>query len=152
MYSSKTIISNVLGTRELTVLAGAMRSVRLDQPLLRNGTYTLFAPPNDAFSDLPADLSKNIFRRSYRKEMAKILACHIVSNGPLAGTRLRDVLAEGQTLYAKTLGGCVLVLERSGGAAFVTDETGRRARIIEADIAQANGMIQITDRVLLPSL
>jgi uncharacterized surface protein with fasciclin (FAS1) repeats len=150
MFSTNSIISNLLASRENILLMKALRSVGLEQPLLYQGNFTLFAPVDDAFAKLPADYSESIFRRVNRGDMAKLLACHIVADGRLAGRKLVDQLKPGAPLALKTLGGCILKLELVDGAVFVTDEAGNQGKIIEADIRQTNGLIELIDRVFVP--
>lgn len=150
MFSTNSIISNLLASREHTMLMKALRSVGLEQPLLYQGKYTLFAPVDDAFATLPSDYSESIFRRVNRSEMAKLLSCHIVAEGDLAGRKLLNALKPGKAMTLKTLGGCLLKMELRQGSIYVTDESGHEGKILEADILQANGMIQLVDRVLVP--
>jgi uncharacterized surface protein with fasciclin (FAS1) repeats len=49
------------------------------------------------------------------------------------------------------LGGCVLTLRLVDGVMQVIEEKGSVANIILDDVMQRNGMIQIIDRVLIPS-
>jgi uncharacterized surface protein with fasciclin (FAS1) repeats len=151
MFSTNSIISNLLASREHTMLMKALRSVGLEQPLLYQGHFTLFAPNDDAFAKLPADFSDSIFRRVNRSEMAKLLACHIVADNRFAGEKLADQLKPGAPLVLKTLGGCLLKLEIKDGAVFVTDESGNQGKIIEADIRQTNGLIELIDLVFVPN-
>jgi uncharacterized surface protein with fasciclin (FAS1) repeats len=151
MFSTNTITGNLLESREHKVLMKALRSVGLEQSLLHSGLYTLFAPDDAAFAKLPQDYSESIFRRVNRSEMAKLLSCHIVAEGDLAGRKLLDRLKPDNVLTLKTLGGCVLRLELREGSAYVTDESGNEGKILEADILQTNGMIQMTDRVFVPN-
>ena len=150
MFSTNSIVSNLLASREHMLLMKALRSVGLEQPLLYQGNFTLFAPVDDAFAKLPADFSESIFRRVNRSEMAKLLACHIVADSRFAGQKLVDQLRPGAPLLLKTLGGCVLKLELKDGTVFVTDESGNQGKIIEADILQTNGLIELIDQVFVP--
>jgi uncharacterized surface protein with fasciclin (FAS1) repeats len=150
MFSSSSITGNLMQSREHTKLVKALKSVGLDQPLLHSGLFTLFAPGDDAFDKLPADYAESIFRRVNRVELAKLLACHIVSEGKYAGKKLRDRLGPDGKATLKTLGGCLLTLESKDGSLFVTDESGNRGEILEADILQTNGMIDLTDKVMVP--
>jgi uncharacterized surface protein with fasciclin (FAS1) repeats len=150
MFSNNTIIGNLIESREHTRLMNALKTVGLEQSLLHSGLFTLFAPGNDAFDRLPADYSESIFRRVNRSEPVKLLACHIVAEGDLAGRSLRSGLKPDGPVTLKTLGGCALTLELKGTAILVTDESGNQGKILEADILQANGMIQLIDRVLVP--
>ena len=150
MFSSSSIIGNLMQSSEHTKLVKALKSVGLDQPLLHSGLFTLFAPDNDAFDKLPADYAESIFRRVNRSDLAKLLACHIAAEGDLAGRKLLGSLKPDAPRAVKTLGGCMLTLELKDGLVFVTDESGQMSKVIEADVLQTNGMIQLIDRVLVP--
>ncbi|MGB8817365.1 MAG: fasciclin domain-containing protein [Rhizobiaceae bacterium] len=151
MYSSKSILSNVMDSRTHKTLIKAMRSVKLEQPLMRRGSFTLFAPDDAAFAALPADYSDRVFRRINRDEMAHVLACHIVAGNDLAGRKLSDLVPDGGTLKLVTLGGCKLTLSRKAGKLFVIGPNGEEAEITAVDVLQSNGMVQIINRVILPS-
>ena len=150
MFSTNSIIDNLKESRELTVFMKALRSVGLVKSLAHKGPFTLFAPVNDAFAKLPGDYSESIFRRVNRSEMAKLLACHIVADSGFAGEKLVEQLKPGAPLVLETLGGCVLKLEAKDGAVFITDESGHQGKVIEADILQTNGLIQLIDHVFVP--
>jgi uncharacterized surface protein with fasciclin (FAS1) repeats len=151
MFSTNSIIDNLKESREHTVFMKALRSVGLVQSLANKGPFTLFAPENEAFAKLPADFSESIFRRVNRGEMARLLACHIVAENSLAGERLLSRLKSGGPLTLRTLGGCMLILEHKDGMVSVSDESGNRAKIVEGDILQTNGVMQLIDTVLIPN-
>jgi uncharacterized surface protein with fasciclin (FAS1) repeats len=148
MYSDKTITSNVINSRTHRTLIKAMKSVKLEQPLMRHGSYTIFAPDDAAFAALPEAFSKRLFERVNRDQMARVLACHIVAGNEKSGKRLSELVEEGKSIELQTLGGCMLHVTRKDGAIFVTGTDGAVAQITALDVAQSNGMLQIIDRVL----
>ena len=151
MYSNKSILSNVIDSRDHKTLIKALKSVRLEQPLMRKGEFTVFAPDDNAFAALPKAYSDNLFRRSNKDEMARFLACHIVAGNALAGLKLAERLVEGGTLSLMTIGGCELIVSRQAGKFYVRGPRGDRAEITAMDVAQRNGIVQIINRALLPS-
>jgi uncharacterized surface protein with fasciclin (FAS1) repeats len=151
MYSSKTILSNVIDSRTHKTLIKAMKSVKLEQPLMKRGSFTVFAPDDAAFAALPEAYSARLFQRVNRDQLARVLACHIVAGNEMAGKRLSDTVKEGGSLELRTLGGCLLTISRQKGKYFISGPTGSRTAITEADVAQSNGMIQIVDQVLVPA-
>jgi uncharacterized surface protein with fasciclin (FAS1) repeats len=151
MFSTNTITGNIIESREHTRLLKAMRSVGLELSLWEPGSFTLFAPDDAAFSKLPPSYSDEIFQRRNRDEMARLLACHLIVGTDLAGLRLKQSMKPGQSLKLQTLGGCMLTLRLVDGVIQVVDEKGGVANVIVDDVVQRNGMIQIIDRVLIPS-
>ena len=83
--------------------------------------------------------------------MAKLLACHLVVDQPLAGQRLLDSVSEGTPLQLQTLGGCVLTVTKVNDHLTITDQSGQTSKITSADVVQSNGMLEMIDGVLLPS-
>ena len=151
IYPSNVMISSLLNSHDFSILTTAIKSVHLEQPLLKPGSYTLFAPDNEAFARLPERVSSRVFLHINRDEMAKLLACHLVINPPQAGKRLLDSVAEGRQLQLQTLGGCVLTVTKVKNQLSITDQSGQTAQITSADVVQSNGMMEMIDRVLLPA-
>ncbi len=151
MYSSKTILSNVIDSRTHKTLIKAIKSVKLEQPLMKRGSFTVFAPDDAAFAALPEAYSARLFQRVNRDQMARVLACHIIAGNEMAGKRLSEAMKDGESLELQTLGGCLLTISRKDGKFFVSGPAGSHIAITEPDVAQSNGMIQIVDRVLVPA-
>lgn len=148
MFSQKSILSNVLESRDHRQLSRAIRSVGLVKPLMQRGAITVLAPDDAAFAALPEAYLKRLFERVNRDQMARVLACHIITDAGFAGRRMSELVADGQALIIPTLGGCPLRVENRNGRILVTGLDGAEAEITTLDVAQANGMIEIIDRVL----
>lgn len=151
MYSTKTILSNVIDSRTHRTLIKAIKSVKLEHPLMARGAYTMFAPDDAAFAALPEAYSARLFQRVNRDQMARVLACHIVAGNEMAGKRLAEMVLEGRPIQLETLGGCKLTVTRMDGKLFVAGSEGFLAEILAADVLQSNGMVHIIDRVLTSS-
>ena len=151
MYSNKTILSNVIDSRTHRTLIKAMKMVKLEQPLMRRGTFTVFAPDDAAFATLPQAHTPQSLLHVNRTEIARLLSCHIVAGNEMAGKPLTDLLAEGHSVELQTIGGCVLTVSRKDDRFFVAGAAGATAEITALDVAQSNGMLEIIDRVLAPS-
>ncbi len=149
MYSSRSILSNILDSRTHRTLVKAIRLVDLEQPLMKHGAFTVFAPDDDAFTALPEAYGKRLFEHVNRDQMARVLACHIIAGNASAGKRLMDLVEESQSVTIETLGGCPLTVSRTDGKLFVSGKDGIAAEITAADVAQSNGMIEVIDRVLI---
>ena len=150
IYPSNVMIASLLNSHDFSTLTTAIKSVHLEQPLMKPGSYTLFAPDNSAFATLPEQIASRVFLHINRDEMAKLLACHLVINPPQAGKRLLDIVVEGTPLQLQTLGGCTITLMRTNGHFTITDGTGQTSRITDVDVVQSNGMLEMIDHVLLP--
>ena len=99
------------------------------------GPWTLLAPSNEAFADIPADELEALL--ADRPALTAVLAAHVL---PTA-IRREEMLAQGS---ARTLMGDGTVDFALAAGAI----TAGGARIEVADIEAANGIIHVIDRVL----
>ena len=54
MYPKKDIIDNAVKSKDHTTLVAAVKAAGLVETLKGKGPFTVFAPVNDAFENLPA--------------------------------------------------------------------------------------------------
>jgi hypothetical protein len=54
MYPNKDIVSNAVNSKDHTTLVAAVKAAGLVETLQGKGPFTVFAPVNDAFENLPA--------------------------------------------------------------------------------------------------
>lgn len=151
IFSDYVIIRSLLDSREHKSFVRAARTVGLDRALLLPGATTVFAPDDAAFAALAPEWKLKIIDRPRRQAVAKLLACHIVTDPRYAGRRLSELMKVGNRLVLPTLGGCRLTVTRTNLHYVVEDDGGRTSIISDVDILQANGMVQLIDRVMLPS-
>jgi uncharacterized surface protein with fasciclin (FAS1) repeats len=126
----------IAGDPEFSRLAAAVEAAGLVDILTSEGPFTIFAPTNDAFRALPADDLTALLADP--EQLAQVLLYH-VSEGQAATTA---DLVEGELATAQ---GAPLAITLVDGAIKVNDAT-----IATADLAVANGVIHVIDRVLLP--
>jgi len=154
MESEKTIAEMVSENQELSTLLTALQKAELVETFKGEGPYTVFAPTNTAFSNLPAGKLDNLLKDENRAELAKLLKYHVVS-----GTYYASDLSDGQTL--KTLEGTVIKIGSSASMdeEMMEDEAEsnspeiriNNANVIESDITAANGVIHLIDAVVMPT-
>ncbi|XP_060066655.1 transforming growth factor-beta-induced protein ig-h3-like [Ylistrum balloti] len=105
---------------------------------LGQGTFTIFAPTNDAFAKLPADLLASL--STDVNALANVLKYHVVP----ASIQKKDASNEAQL---DTLAGSKVRLNIYSHNHEVTVEG---SRITHFDIAADNGYIHVIDTVMLP--
>ncbi|KAK3052936.1 hypothetical protein LTR09_006000 [Extremus antarcticus] len=127
-------ISETLITGGFIALAGAATQVDLFAPLEDLSDITIFVPNNDAFQKIQnaADITD--------KQLAEILQYHVVQ-----GTVGYSTVLSNTNLSTLT-GEKVDINIDDNGAVFVNT-----ARVINADILIANGVIHVIDSVLNPA-
>lgn len=127
-----------------STLVEAVVAADLATTLSGPGPYTVFAPTNDAFASLLAELGVTKEQLLANKPLlTEVLTYHVV---PQAVPRAAVPLGRAVT----TVQGGVFKVEASGSALVVTDGRNRTANVTATDIAASNGVIHVVDKVLLP--
>jgi uncharacterized surface protein with fasciclin (FAS1) repeats len=152
MYPSKNIVANAVNSSDHTTLVAAVKAAGLVGALMGPGPFTVFAPTNEAFTDLPAGTVTTLLKPENKATLTKILTYHVVP-GDYNTTKLRALILAGDgKAELKTLEGGMLTFMMNGSSnIMVEDEKGDKADITVADVTQSNGVIQVIDKVLLPS-
>jgi uncharacterized surface protein with fasciclin (FAS1) repeats len=152
MYPSKSIVANAVNSSDHTTLVAAVKAAGLVGALMGPGPFTVFAPTNEAFGDLPAGTVTTLLKPENKATLTKILTYHVVP-GDYNTTKLRAlILAGGGQTELKTLEGGSLTFMMNGSSnIMVVDAKGDKADITVADVTQSNGVIQVIDKVLLPT-
>jgi len=119
-------------------LLAALEQTGLDEALSDGTVLTLFAPTDDAFAALLAELGITAGELLANPDLSSILLYHVVAgeNGAL------QLLLDGGATTLQT--GDVMVTFQQGGI-FVN-----QARILNFNVNAPNGLIHVIDGVLLP--
>ncbi|HQT76496.1 MAG: fasciclin [Rhodospirillales bacterium 20-64-7] len=151
MYPSKTIVANAVKSADHTTLVAAVKAAGLVDTLNGKGPFTVFAPTNEAFADLPKDTVPTLLKPENKGLLTKVLTYHVVP-GDYDTTKLRAMILDGNgTAVLTTVEGGKLMLMMNGSSnIMVKDEKGDVADITIADVHQSNGVIQVVDHVLMP--
>jgi uncharacterized surface protein with fasciclin (FAS1) repeats len=151
MYPSKTIVANALNSADHTTLVAAVKAAGLADTLSGKGPFTVFAPTNEAFTQLPAGTVDTLLKPENKGMLTKVLTYHVVA-GDYDTTKLRQMILAGNgTATLTTVEGGKLSLMMNGSAnILVKDAKGDVADITIADVHQSNGVIHVVDHVLLP--
>jgi uncharacterized surface protein with fasciclin (FAS1) repeats len=106
--------------------------------------FTVFAPTNDAFGSLLAELELNALGDIPVSILEATLGTHVA---PEANVRSTD-LVDGMSV--NTINSTITV-SLSDGAKLI-DPNGRESNIVAVDIQAYNGVVHVIDNVLLPQL
>ena len=141
------ILDTALAAGSFKKLISAAVAAGIGETLKSAGPFTIFAPTDAAFSELPSGVVEDLLRPENKSRLQGILTYHAV-----AGRYLASDLANLRTL--KTLNGRDLPiridLNASRSELRATIRAGA-ARIAKADISCTNGVIHVLDRVLIPT-
>lgn len=168
LNSEKTISEMVAEKQDLSTLLTALQAADLVETLKGEGPYTVFAPNNDAFYNLPAGRLDELLKPENKEELVNLLKYHVV-----AGRYTAADLEDGQML--ETLEGKKIKVSDSSSEwqdqemndstmmeehgermddSKSTDMSGlkiNRANVVQADLMASNGIIHIIDAVVMPT-
>jgi uncharacterized surface protein with fasciclin (FAS1) repeats len=117
----------------------ALASTDLLAKLDQEGTYTVFAPADEAFADLPPGQLEQLLKPENKDQLVKLLSYHIVPEQLQA-----EDLQPGEL---NTLAGLPLTISSKEKSDTVRVN---EASVIIPDVQASNGTIHIIDRVILP--
>ena len=150
MYSNKDIVDNAMNSKDHTTLVAAVKAADLVPTLKGAGPFTVFAPTNDAFAELPAGTVDSLLKPANKPMLTQVLTYHVVPGKWDAAALNTKMMANGGKAWLKTVEGENLCVTSEGGQLVVTDAKGQMAHVTIADVTQSNGVILVVDKVLMP--
>ncbi len=133
-----TITEIVVNSPDHEILEAAVIAADLAGTLASEGPFTVFAPTDAAFEELPDGLLDMLLEEP-GGQLTDILLYHVLS-GEVRSTDLSD----GQ--MAETLAGLDITVTIDNGMVMIND-----AMVTVADIEAANGVVHVIDAVLVPA-
>ncbi|MEH2323452.1 MAG: fasciclin domain-containing protein [Nostoc sp.] len=132
------LVETAINAGNFNTLVKAAEAANLIETLKSPGSFTLFAPTDEAFANLPEGTLESLLQDI--PKLQKIVAYHVAS-----GDVRSDDLA--QINEAQTLEGSIVAIESANGKFKVNN-----ANVIKTDILTDNGVIHVIDAVLMPAM
>ncbi|MHB1868506.1 MAG: fasciclin domain-containing protein [Nitrososphaerales archaeon] len=153
--TTQTNMSNILdaskSTGEFKTLMQAVEKAGLTDTLRSNGPYTVFAPTDEAFKNLPVGTVDGWMRDL--PKLRSVLNYHIVDR-KITAKDIQEMTLDGRTPSLKTLQGSPITLKTNLTQQSWIDSKhsvyANDAKLVRPEIVTGNGIIQVVDRVLLP--
>ena len=133
----KNIVSTAAEAGSFQTLLTAIQTAGLEKTLAEGGTFTVFAPTDEAFAKLPEKTVESLLED--KEKLASILTYHVV-NGRVDASQVVNLTS------AKTLNGQEVKIMVENNQVMIND-----AAVVQTDIEAGNGLIHVIDTVLLPS-
>ena len=136
----------------LTTFSENLESNELSQNFIEDeGPYTIFAPSNVAYEELPAE-ERDSYNDPLNMEENNARLYYLVVDDEITASELRsEAEANDGTYTLTTMQGEDLTVTLEGDAVVLTDASGNKATIVETDIDATNGVVHVIDAVLVPS-
>ncbi len=136
--SDKNIVEVATEAGSFNTLIAAVKAAGLADALLGEGPFTVLAPTDDAFAELPEGTVDNLLKEENIEQLQEILKYHVIE-GRVYSEKVAKVNSTN-TLAAKKL-----KVKTSGGSVMIND-----ANVVKTDIDASNGVIHVIDKVLIP--
>ena len=152
---STSIIARAIATPELSTFYAALKASSVNETdggnddlidllgggLGNEGPFTVFAPANEAFSNLASGVLANLLKPENKAALNNVLTYHVVA-GDILASALKDqeqlTTIEGKDLHVR--------VDPSSGSVYING-----AKVTTADLSAANGVVHIIDTVLIPA-
>ena len=129
------IVETAMSAGSFTTLVAAVEAAGLGATLSGPGPFTVFAPTDEAFAELPAGTVEGLLNDI--PKLTQILTFHVVPGKLMAS----DVV---KLKSAKTVQGQSVTIDTQRGV------TINGAKVTAPNIETDNGVIHVIDRVILP--
>ena len=135
---TKQSIAEIAVDGGFNTLVAALDAADLVETLSSDGTFTVFAPTDDAFAALPEGMLEELLADP--ETLKQILLYHVVGDVVMAETVV--TLDE-----AETLEGSMVAIDVVDGNVFLND-----SQVTSTDIEASNGVVHVIDKVLVPGM
>ena len=133
------IVETAVANGSFTTLVAAVTAADLVGTLSGEGLFTVFAPVDAAFADLPAGTVESLILPENKAQLQGILTYHVV-----AGKVMSTDLSDG--MKAATVNGAEITVQLTDGKVFIND-----AEVVIADVETDNGVIHVINKVIIPA-
>ncbi|MFC3414311.1 fasciclin domain-containing protein [Algoriphagus hitonicola] len=136
--SNPNVVQVAVGSEDHSTLVSALQAAEYVDALTNVGPFTVFAPTNDAFDQLPEGTLENLTQSENQRQLRDILEYHV-----LLGVYKAEDFVDNRKLGTAD-GRSLLVTKREDGSVKING-----AKII-GTLPASNGIIHVVDQVLLP--
>ena len=137
-----TVVTHAAANPNFTTLVGLLDGQGLVPTLdgTSSSPFTVFAPSNTAFTTFESQ-NPGTLASLTSAQVTSVLTYHVVAGANVLSSGIPTTPITTFETGTFTIAGTV-----------ITDEAGRDTNIVAVDIQAANGVIHVTDNVLLPTL
>ena len=148
--SEMNIVETAVSNENFSTLVAAVQAGELVDALSSEGPFTVFAPTNDGFNNLPEGTLETLLKPENKETLQSILTYHVVAGKFMASDVVKGINDNGGQFSVTTLQGNDLTLKLWEGDVYVKDAKGNKAKVIITDVETSNGVIHAINNVVLP--
>ncbi len=132
-----TLTTTIQDSVTFGTLAAALKASGLDVTLGQKGTFTIFAPTDEAFGKLPKGALEKLLLPENKEKLRSLLLYHVV-----AGKVMASDLKDGEV---KTMNGEKVEIDVEESEIEIDD-----SKIFSSDVIATNGVMHSIGEVLVP--
>jgi len=134
-----TLTTSIRDSATFSILAKALKAAELDTVLGQKGSYTIFAPTDEAFGKLKEGTLDKLMLPENKEKLRSLLLYHVVAGNVMA--------ADLKDMAVKTMNGEMIKVD--------VDDDGKEieineVRVASADVVASNGVMHSIGEVLVP--
>jgi uncharacterized surface protein with fasciclin (FAS1) repeats len=133
------IVETAVNHGSFKTLVAAVTAADLVGTLTSEGPFTVFAPLDDAFAELPEGTVETLVKPENKQQLTSILTYHV-----LVGKIMSTDLSDG--MKATTVNGEEVTVHLKEGKVFIND-----SEVVLADVETDNGVIHAVNKVIMPA-
>ena len=139
------IVDTAVGAGQFNTLAAALGAAGLVDTLKGEGPFTVYAPIDEAFADLPEGTVETLLLPENKGQLTNVLLYHVDDRKLTA-----EMIPSGSNYFKPILASERICISKNESGVSIADGSGEKANVIVADIIADNGVIHVVDKVLLP--
>ena len=139
--TSTTVIGVARAQGNFMTLLTAIDKAGLTETLMGEGPFTIFAPTDDAFGELPGGALDNLLKPENWDRLREVLAYHVIEGERFTASDLQS-RAQVLNYELQTMGGLIAISSADSGIII------GGAAIAAADIEASNGIIHVMNKVV----
>jgi uncharacterized surface protein with fasciclin (FAS1) repeats len=111
--------------------------------------YTVFAPTDEAFKNLPEGKLDALYKEGNEVELTRVLSYHVVSGKHTVSDIKKGIEGNNGAYTLETLEGSRITFTLDGSEVVLAGVDGGEARIVDSEVEATNGVIHGIDRVVM---
>jgi uncharacterized surface protein with fasciclin (FAS1) repeats len=140
--SGADVLDQIKGSAQFSTFSEAIEATALRETLAGDGPFTVFAPTDAAFAQLPEGTVDELMAPENRDQLEALLRHHVVEGQRLPSNAIPERIEPIE-------GGEITAAMTDGRLMLSAGEEGQSARVVGGDLAADNGVIHALDTVLI---
>jgi uncharacterized surface protein with fasciclin (FAS1) repeats len=151
-FAQKTgdIVETAASVKDFSTLVTAVKAAELVKVLQSDGPFTVFAPTNAAFNNLPKGTVETLLQPENKEKLQAVLTYHVVKGNLMASDVVEALQKNDGKMKVETVQGASLTVTLEDGKVKLYDNNKNVATVVKTDVKATNGVIHVIDTVVLP--